>query len=191
MINTHRLLASFVLILLHGSGSATQVYRSTAPDGSTVFSDQPSDQATPITIDPPPAPPLPPPSAAPPAAAAPRDEPAAADKPTTYKTLRITQPADDAVVWFAEGPVAVTVEIVPPLAEGHVLVPFLNGVAQGEGVAANGFSLTGLDPDTYRLAVAIHDETGKSLKTSPAIRFHFKRQSVNLPARRPPPRNAP
>lgn len=188
MTNTNRLLACLMLILLHGTGHATRVYQSKAPDGSTVFSDQPSDQATPITIDLPPAPP--PPTVAPPAAAAPQTEPAA-DKPVTYKTLRITQPADDAVAWFAEGPVTVNVEIAPPLAKGHLLVPLLNGVAQGEGVEANGFSLTGLDPDTYQLAVAIRDETGKTLKQSPTIRFHFKRQSVNLPARRPPPNSAP
>ncbi len=176
-----------MLILLHGTGHATRVYQSKAADGSTVFSDQPSDQATQITIDLPAAPP--PSTVTRPAAAAPQQEPAA-DKPVTYTTLRITRPANDAVAWFADGPVAVNVEIAPPLAEGHVLVPLLNGVAQGEGVAANGFSLSGLDPDTYRLTVAIRDQAGKIVKQSPAIRFHFKRQSVNLPARRPPPRNA-
>jgi hypothetical protein len=72
-----------------------------------------------------------------------------------------------------------------------MLVPILNGVAQGDGVTANGFNLTGLDPDTYSLTVAIRDAAGKTLKQSTAVRFHFKRQSVNLPSRRPPPKPAP
>jgi hypothetical protein len=179
-----RLLACALLIALPLSAMATRVYKSTAPDGSTVYSDQPSAQATEIDLGP-----LPPakaaPAAAPPAAPA---KPPEITKPTVYKTLRITQPTDDSVHWFAEGPVAVSVEIAPPLAEGHLLVPILNGVAQGEGVAATGFNLTDLDPDTYTLSVAIRDAAGKTLKQSAAVRFHFKRQSVNLPQRRPPPK---
>ena len=186
MPNTRRLLACALLIALPLSGGATRVYKSTAPDGSTVFSDRPSLQATEIEIAP--SPPTPPPApATAPAKPTPAPAPEAA-RPVTYRTLRITQPANDSVHWFAEGPVAVSVDISPPLAEGHVLVPLLNGVAQGEGVAASGFNLTDLDPDTYSLAVAIRDANGKTLKQSAAVRFHFKRQSVNLPSRRPPPK---
>ncbi len=185
MINSRRLLACLLLLALPMSGGATRVYKSTAPDGSTVFSDQPSASSTEIDI----APSRPSPTAPAAARAEPKPEPAPdTDRPVAYKTLRITQPANDSVHWFAEGPVAVSVDIVPPLAEGHVLVPLLDGVAQGEGVAANGFTLTGLDPDTYSLAVAIRDTAGKTLKQSAAVRFHFKRQSVNLPQRRPPPK---
>jgi hypothetical protein len=189
MPNTRRMIVCVLLIALPLSGGATRVYKSTAPDGSTVFSDQPSPQATEIDVAPSPPMPAPAPAAAPaePAAALPPQP----DRPIVYKTLRITQPANDSVHWFAEGPVAVSVDIVPPLAEGHVLVPLLNGVAQGEGVSANGFNLTDLDPDTYSLAVAIRDANGKTLKQSATVRFHFKRQSVNLPSRRPPPPKAP
>lgn len=187
MPNIRRLFACALLIALPLSAAATRVYKSTAPDGSTVYSDQPSPQATEIDV-PPSAPPAGPVAAPAEPAAEPAPEP---DRPVTYRTLRITQPADDSVHWFAEGPVAVSVDIVPPLAEGHVLVPILNGVAQGEGVAASGFNLTDLDPDTYRLAVAIRDAAGKTLKQSSAVRFHFKRQSVNLPPRRPPPKGPP
>ena len=180
MLNT-RLLACALLIALPLSAMATRIYKSTAPDGSTVYSDLPSPQATEMDLAPSP------PASAAPAPATPATPPEAA-KPTVYKTLRITQPADDSVHWFAEGPVAVSVDIAPPLAEGHVLVPILNGVAQGEGVASTGFNLTDLDPDTYSLSVAIRDAAGKTLKQSAAIRFHFKRQSVKLPQRRPPPK---
>ena len=184
MMKTCRVLAILGLLALSGPGHATRVYKSTAPDGSTVFSDRPSPSATPIDLAPSPA--------APPAApSAEKPAPPPASAPVVYKTLRITQPADDAVAWFASGPVAVSVEVVPPLAEGHVLVPLLNDVPQGDGVGGNGFNLTGLDPDTYRLAVEIRDAAGKTLKRSPTIRFHFKRQSVNLPARRPRPPDSP
>jgi hypothetical protein len=181
-------LVCLALVVLPVAGHATRVYQSKGPDGSAVFSDRPSEQAREIEID---LPAAKPPAAAPVAAPGPSEsEPDPnADKVVAYKTLRITQPADDAVVWFAEGPVTVNVEISPPLAKGHLLIPLLNGVAQGAGVAANGFSLTDLDPDTYQLAVAIRDAAGKTLKKSPSIQFHFKRQSVNLPARRPPPRS--
>lgn len=107
-----------------------------------------------------------------------------------YTTLLITEPANDAVHWFAQGPVKVQARILPPLAEGHVLVPLLDGVAQGEGVPASGFALTDLDPGTYQLSVVIRDAQGKNLKQSPVVRFHFKRQSLNLPARKPPPRGS-
>lgn len=188
MITTRRLLACVLLFALPVSAGATRVYKSTAPDGSTVFSDRPSPQATQIDI----APSQPAAPSASPARSEPAPEPLAdPGRPVAYKTVRITQPANDSVHWFAEGPVAVAVDIAPPLAEGHVLVPILNGVAQGDGVPANGFNLTGLDPDTYSLTVAIRDATGKTLKQSAAVRFHFKRQSVNLPSRRPPPKPAP
>lgn len=184
MTHTRRLLACALLIALPWSAAATRVYKSTAPDGSTVYSDQPSPQATEVEVapsTPPPAPAVSPASAAP--AAAPDTAP-----PVAYKTLRITAPVKDSVHWFGAGAVAVSVDIAPPLAEGHLLVPILNGVAQGDGVAGNGFNLTDLDPDTYSLSVAIRDAAGKTLKQSAAVRFHSKRQSVNLPSRRPPPK---
>lgn len=166
-------------------GHATRVYQSKAPDGSTVFSDQPSPMAREIDIN---LPATDSPSLAPPKLTTPASPMPDADKAGVYTTLRIIEPANDAVHWFAEGPVKVQAQIVPPLAEGHVLVPLLNGVPQGSGVPASGFSLTDLDPDTYELSVVIRDAQGKDLKQSPAIRFHFKRQSLNLPARKPPPR---
>ncbi len=187
MISLRPVVFCLIVLTLPMPGQATRVYQSKGPDGSTVFSDQPSPAARQIDID------LP---AADGPAAATLPKPAAANAPAVdagkavaYTTLRITEPVDDAVHWFAEGPVKVQVQIVPPLAEGHVLVPLLNGVAQGSGVHASGFSLTDLDPDTYRLSVVIRDEQGKDLKQSPVIRFHFKRQSLNLPARKPPPRS--
>jgi hypothetical protein len=105
----------------------------------------------------------------------------------TYRTLKISEPKNDALFWFADGPVKVQADIVPPLAEGHVLVPLLNGIAQGEGVAGNAFALTDLDPDTYQLVLVIRDAKGRELKRSAPTRFHFRRQSINLPARKPPP----
>lgn len=183
MISLRPVVFCLIVLTLPMPGHATRVYQSKGPDGSTVFSDQPSPMAQEIDIKlPPPATPAPAPPAAAPVPAP------DADKKVVYTTLRITEPADDAVHWFAEGPVKVQAQIVPPLAEGHVLVPVLNGVAQGSGVAASGFGLTDLDPDTYELSVVIRDAQGNALKQSPVIRFHFKRQSLNLPARRRPPR---
>lgn len=161
---------------------ATQVYRSVAPDGTVLYSDRPSPDAQEIDIGWPAAiVSSPVPTRAAPTQPAPEPEKAA-----PYTTLRITQPANDAVHWFAEGPLRVDVEIVPPLAEGDLLVPILDGVPQGPGIAANSFTLSGLDPNTYQLAVAIHDADGKELKRSSPIRFHFKHHSLNLPARRAP-----
>lgn len=183
MISVRPVAVCLMVLALPIPGLATRVYQSKGPDGSTVFSDQPSPMAQEIDIN---LPPAATPAPAPPAAVPTPD----ADKKVVYTTLRITEPADDAVHWFAEGPVKIQAKIVPPLAEGHVLVPLLNGVAQGGGVHASGFNLTDLDPDTYQLSVVIRDAQGKELKRSPAIRFHFKRQSLNLPARKPPPRNS-
>ncbi len=161
---------------------ATRVYRSVAPDGTVLYSDQPGPDAQEVDVGQPAAIV----SSPAPARTAPTQPAPEPEKTVAYTTLRITQPADDAVHWFAEGPVRVDAEIVPPLAEGDLLVPILDGVPQGSGVAASSFTLTGLDPNTYQLAVAIHDADGKELKRSPPIRFHFKRQSLNLPARRAP-----
>jgi len=171
-----------VLSLAPVTGVATRVYQSQAPDGSTLFSDQPGPQAREIDIDvpPPPAPPEP-------APAAPAETTPADPGRVVYRSLKIVEPKHDALFWFAEGPVKVQTEIVPPLAKGHVLLPLLNGVPQGTGVEASGFSLTGLDPDTYELVVVIRDARGRELKRSAAVRFHFRRQSVNLPQRQPPP----
>jgi hypothetical protein len=186
MISLRPVVFCLVVLTLPLPGLATRVYQSKAADGSTVFSDQPSPTAREIDID------LPaagePPAKAVPKPAAVAAPPTEAGKTVAYTTLLITEPANDTVHWFAQGPVKVQAQIIPPLAEGHVLVPLLDGVAQGDGVHASGFGLTGLDPGTYELAVVIRDAQGKDLKQSPTVRFHFKRQSLNLPARKPPPR---
>lgn len=178
-----------VLSLAPATGVATRVYQSQAPDGSTLFSDQPGPQAREIDINvpSPPTPPAPAPAGTP---AAPAETTPADPGRVVYRSLKIVEPKPDALFWFAEGPVKVQTEIVPPLAKGHVLLPLLNGVPQGTGVEASGFSLTGLDPDTYELVVVIRDARGRELKRSSAVRFHFRRQSVNLPQRQPPPRRS-
>ncbi len=186
MISFRPAVFCLVVLSLPLPGLATRVYQSKGPDGSTVFSDQPSPGAREIDIDLPAAGDSP--AKAVPKPAAVTTPPTEAGKTVAYTTLLITEPANDAVHWFAQGPVKVQTRIIPPLAEGHVLVPLLDGVAQGDGVPASGFALTGLDPGTHQLAVVIRDAQGKDLKQSPAIRFHFKRQSLNLPARKPAPR---
>jgi len=186
MISLRPVVFCLVVLTLPLPSLATRVYQSKGPDGSTVFSDQPSQGAREIDIDVPAA--SEPTATAVPKPAAATAPPTEADKTGAYTTLLITEPANDSVHWFAQGPVKVQARIVPPLAEGHVLVPLLDGVAQGDGVPASGFALTDLDPGTYELSVVIRDAQGKDLKQSPAVRFHFKRQSLNLPARKPPPR---
>jgi hypothetical protein len=185
-LTPHCLLVGALLAQLPAAGAATRVYQSKAADGSTLFSDQPSPQAREIDVKAPPPEPV---SAAQspriPTAAPPVDQDG--DK-IVYTSLKITAPKNDDVFWFADGPVKVKAQIEPPLAKGHLLVPILNGVAQGDGVAGNEFALSGLDPDTYELVVVIRDANGRELKRSAPVRFHFKRQSLNLPARRPPAR---
>lgn len=184
MLSFRPLVFCLVALTLPPPGLATRVYQSKGADGSTVFSDQPSPAARQIDIDLPAA-------SEPPATAVPKPTAAAppTDRKAAYTTLLITEPANDSVHWFAEGPVKVQARIVPPLADGHVLVPLLDGVPQGDGVAASSFSLTDLDPGTYQLSVIVRDAQGNDVQQSPAIQFHFKRQSLNLPARKPPPRS--
>ena len=165
---------------------ATRVYQSKAADGSTLFSDQPSPEARELEIDVPASAPQPTSPASPVEGAPPAQTESKPAAPVVYRTLKITEPKNDALFWFAEGPVRVQTEIVPPLAPGDVLVPLLNGVAQGDGVASSGFALTDLDPDTYELVVVIRDAKGQELKRSAPVRFYFRRQSINLPARRLP-----
>ncbi|WP_372696321.1 DUF4124 domain-containing protein [Immundisolibacter sp.] len=177
-------LLCLLLVAVPATAQATRVYRSVAPDGTVLYSDQPGPGAQEIDVRQPAAiVPSPAPAAAP---AQPQQQPPAAEERIVYTTLRITQPTDDAVHWFAEGPLRVEVEIVPPLAEGDLLVPIVDGIPQGSGVPASSFALSGLDPNTYQLVVAIHDADGQELKRSQSVRFHFKRQSLNLPARRAP-----
>jgi hypothetical protein len=180
------LAAYLVIALVPLTSLAAHVYQSKGADGSTVFSDQPSPQAREIDIDVPASAPAP--SVGGPNALPPKAEPAPAIT-VAYRTLKIIEPKNDALFWFADGPIKVQADIVPPLAQGHVLVPLLNGVAQGDGVAGNAFALTDLDPDTYELVVVIRDAKGRELKRSSPVRFYFRRQSINLPARRPPPKS--
>lgn len=175
--------------LVPSVANAERVYKSKAPDGSTVFSDQPSPQAHEMDIN------VPAPAASPPPAATDASEPPSkgnsepAGAAVAYQTLKITVPTNDAVFWFADGPVKVQTDIDPPLATGDVLVPYLNGTPQGKGVAGSAFALTDLDPNTYELAVVIRDANGRELKRSETVRFHYRRQSINLPARKPPPKS--
>jgi len=162
-----------------------EIYKRVLPDGSIVYSDEPSPQAEVVE--------LPPLQTIP---AAPLITPAsetqqtikAADKAFSYRQLRITSPRNDQQIRENSGRVVVAVNVQPTLQvkAGHRLVLKLDGQVVAMSSGGQRFVLENVDRGTHQLVVEIQDRKGKPLKTSPPVIFHLFRYSRLLGPR---PRN--
>jgi len=160
--------------------AATEVYKSVQPDGSVIYSDQPMQDATPVTIEPPPALPAPPPR--PVKQTAPPEE-APAERPPNYQAIDILAPKEDSVVRDNSGNVGITVQVLPALQvqAGHRLAVVLDGSQLQGRFTGNRLSLSNVDRGTHNVVVQVVDEQGNVLLRSAPRSFHMKRHSILNP----------
>ncbi len=173
-----QLLFGLLLAANMASAQSPTVYKHTTPDGRTIYSDQPSPDATAVALPSPnisDAPPSPPPSTA-------QDQPAPAFK--GYSALKITQPQADQSFDDNTGNVQVAVQIQPDLQPGHKLRIMLDGKAQGKASGQTSLSLSNLDRGEHQISAEVLDKAGKVLKRSAPVRFNVFRTSVSMPGAR-------
>lgn len=169
----------FVFFAFTALAAHAQIYKKVLPDGSVVFSDEPSPGAEPVQIQPLStykAPPSKPKAESSPAA--PPD--ASNTKPVTYQRLAIETPANDTTVRENAGNVSVTVALEPALApdQGHTLSLLLDGKPVAPAGRATQFTLPGLDRGSHTLEAVLHDAQGNVLQRSAPVVFHLMRHSI-------------
>ncbi len=165
--------------------AAAEIYKRVLPDGSIVYSDEPSPQAEVVEL-----PPLQTIPATPLITPASKGQQIikAGDDAFSYRLLRITSPHNDQQIRENSGRVVVTVNVQPALRvkAGHRLVLKLDGKVVAMASGGQRFTLENVDRGTHQLVAEIQDRKGRPLKTSPPVIFHLFRYSRLLGPR---PRN--
>ena len=147
-----------------------------------IYSDQPMQDATPVTIEPPPALPAPPPRPVKQTAPPPVEE-APAERPPNYQAIDILAPKEDSVVRDNSGNVGIRVQVLPALQvqAGHRLAVVLDGSQLQGRFTGNRLSLSNVDRGTHSVVVQVVDEQGNVLLRSAPRSFHMKRHSILNP----------
>lgn len=156
-----------------------QIYKKVLPDGSVVFTDEPSPGAEPIRVEPLPTYKAPPrKQKAEDTSGAPADS--AATQPATYKRFVIESPVNDATIRDNAGNVAIALTVEPALAteQGHTVSLFLDGRPVVHGATSTTLSLSAVDRGTHTVEAALIDAQGKTLKRTPPLVFHLMRHTT-------------
>jgi hypothetical protein len=174
-----------IAVLLVSAAQATEVYRWVDASGQVHYSDQWAPGAERVSI-----------TAAPgfsaPAPGAPGADEAGEgeETPGRYQTLQILSPAQEEVLWNIEGQLPVSVQVEPSLLPGQVLRLYLDDKAVAD--LPPGSTQTRLQ-DVYRgshtLRAEVVDPSGRTLASSPAVRFAVRQTSIQNPQN--PLRQAP
>lgn len=165
---------------------ADTIYQTIGPDGSIVFSDQPSKGAKEIKIKP-----LTTYSAeeakrkTSPAAASDNPEPET-DTVGKYTAFSIVSPADDSTLpTGAAGNVTIRTQVKPALRvkNGHRLSVLLDGTQLDYTTSSASISLNNLDRGTHSIRAVIVNQRGDIVQlSSNSVTLHIKRASVFAPA---------
>lgn len=106
-------------------------------------------------------------------------------KAAGYKSITITQPANEATIRNNFGSVAVSVVLDPTLASGDKLQLLLDGQPVGEPQQATAFNIEGIYRGTHSLAVQVIDAAGKPIGESGAVTIFMHRPRINMVPRKP------
>lgn len=136
----------------------TTVYKRKLPDGSVSYSDQASDQAEVMEVQPVPTVP-----------ALKADLPATKQKPAEakdpYEVLSIASPAHDTAFYSGNGNVNVSVSISPALKRGHQIQLSLDGKVIGTQ-ASTGFMIPNVDRGTHQLKLDVLNRKGQPVQSA-------------------------
>lgn len=181
-----RLITALFLLLAAGSVSA-QAYRWVDENGVVHYSDRPEPGAERIDL----------PSdktvarRSPPAAS--RTRPAG-EQPTNpaafkYESLDIASPAAEETLWNIEGALNVTLNLQPPLQDGHQVRVYFDG--NPTLVEGTSFQITEVYRGVHNLQAEVLDATGKLMIRSVPNRFYVQQNSIinkQIPRPRPKPK---
>ncbi len=104
---------------------------------------------------------------------------------SAYRSLNITSPHPEQTIWSAGVSLSVSVTIDPPLQSGHALVVSLDGSEKARGISAS-LAIADVYPGTHSVSVAVADQQGNTLISSPTVTFYLHRHKV-APKPTPPP----
>jgi hypothetical protein len=157
-----------------------EVYKSIGPDGTVIFTDQPTEGAEKVYIPPVPtysAPKLP--------EIRTREETETQTGAARYSAFAIASPAPEATIRDNTGSVPLRLRIEPALQTdlGHRIQYQVDGVDQQEPTAATGITFSNLDRGSHTLSAKLLDADGAVLKSAAPVTIFVHRPSVNLPAR--------
>ncbi len=176
-MKTLRLLLAPALLVLPVLATA-DIYKSIGPDGTVVYSDQPSPGAEkirvqqPSTYTPPPLPKFQPTQRA-------SDQAAPA-----YERLSVVSPKPEETIRDNEGTVIATFAVKPALQtdQGHRLVVLLDGNRQ-KPISVTRIQFNNVDRGAHTIQAMVIDGNGKTLIESDPVTFYLHRQSIHFPAR--------
>lgn len=176
-LNNHLLkfVATALLSGLFSSLVTAEIYKTTLPDGSVVFSDSATDNAKKLELEPinqVPALKLPAKKKAPTEATADEE-----DKPVVYSYIKITTPKNDQAIEGRTGNVSISLKTKPALAPGDNITLYLDG-KKYKTASSTSFSLTNLAQGTHHVSAKIRNAQGKTLKSSKSSSFHIFRHNV-------------
>ena len=169
-------LFAFLALALGGA----DVYRWVDGDGQAHYTDRPQLGAERITVN------VSPPASAPGGGATPSASPQAPEKekPTPvlgYKSLTITRPAEEQVLWNIEGRLDVAAAVQPTLQPGHVLRFYLDGRMVPAAPGTTQAQFLEVFRGEHSLRVEVADALGRSLVSSPTSRFFVRQTAIPSP----------
>jgi hypothetical protein len=153
-----------------------QIYQHVDEHGTTVFSDEKTQNAEPVKL-----PPLPT-YQAPKATGVPDPVPESKSSVDSYRKLNIVTPAPGQTVRESSGLVTVAVILEPALDEeaGHRFQFYLDGQAMNQPSKAAKTSFEHVDRGEHRVQVAVVDGKGSELLRSESVKFYLHRYSAHF-----------
>lgn len=178
-------LCLIVLSIAAGSASAATVWRWVDESGVIHYSDRPVEGAERIEL-----------SGAQTFRGTPVDT-SMASQPTTadaaqrpavpYRRFEIVSPAQQETLWNIGGTLSVSVELDPPLQEGHRLDVYLDGERRNLGATTTQLTVPEVYRGVHTLQAVIVDERGGEVLRSLAVTFMVQQTSILNPYNRAPP----
>ncbi len=171
-------LALYILsfTFITGSAQAADIYRHVDADGNVAYSDQPSEGANkvevdPINID-----------------ASPKLQPKAVVNPSKdsqgpgYKALTITAPENDTTLRNASE-IGVTASLNPGLGQSHRVRFLDNGKVIAPAARNMSLMVTGLERGSHQLTAEVIDKDDQVVISSAPVSVHVHRASIHQPNR--------
>lgn len=168
------LITALIAALLVNAEEKT-VFKSKDAAGTTVFSDQMTEDAEEIVVETPQTFTAPPPSTV----FRQKEVVKKVETGTAYETLRITSPEHDTAVRSNAGNLNVSFVIEPSLQPNHSVQIIVDGTPGDRKKSAAPFVLSNLDRGTHQFQVTIiEDESGEILQSSDTVATTILRVSI-------------
>jgi len=159
--------ATLCILFLISIPAAGQVYKGTDSDGRPLYTDRPLPDTTPLALP------------ARPQASSDQPDPEGASTENgfvgPYQSFEIVAPEAGATIRDAEGRVAVSLLVDPPVQSAHRLSVEVDGVpATGDLEDRTQLELSGLGLGSHQLQVRLLDESEAVVAATPVIHIHIR-----------------